>query len=107
MKNLNRKTCNTCLKTKNYFHFYYNEGYKDNYENMCNSCKHDYYKKRTERIYFKQNPLGVKFCKGCGQTKNYVEYYRDLNATDGVHAKCIECTKKRNLEYARKNRENK
>lgn len=54
-------------------------------------------------VCFRKEIHLLKYCTGCGVEKDSVKYSKDSKGKNGLHSKCKDCNRLRNLKYRQAN----
>lgn len=47
----------------------------------------------------------IKICRGCGESKDYLDFHKNRRAMDGLQARCKSCMSESSKSWVEKNRE--
>lgn len=103
------KTCSKCNKEypATIEYFYINNKNKDKLHNWCKNCQKEYdlnRSKNKDKIIQRQNLASkqMKECIKCKQIKQYSDFNKDSNKSDGLSSVCKECDRLSSQEYRNK-----
>jgi hypothetical protein len=98
------KKCSLCEQILTSNHFHKKPGSIDGLHTECKNCKKTKRQKKKEKN--QDNKLEEsyeKLCKSCDILKSKNEFYTQIYSVDGIGTICIDCDKKRHIEWREKN----
>ena len=98
------KKCSSCLQVLLSDNFHKKPGSLDGLHTECKDCKKKKRFDKKEKNQEKELPKDyIKLCNSCSILKSKDDFYSQIYSTDGIGTICIDCDKKRHVEWRKKN----